>query len=120
MKLLLLLIWSVCLRTEAVLRLRSPGIVCHRQQQLRLRQIDDSLHVIVFTLPDGRYGYDIYQNKRLRIHQPQIPCIQGNRGFASRQDAQKLAGLVIKKIQAGQALPSVTMKELRALRVVTE
>lgn len=80
----------------------------------------DSIRFVVFPGKDGRYGYDIYRNNQLFIHQPYIPCMQGNRGFRSPGDAKKIALLVVKKIKAGQMLPSVTMKELQALHLATD
>src|SRR3954454_3597377 len=39
---------------------------------------------------DKGYGYDIYVEKRLFIHQATIPAIPGNGGFATKDAAEKV------------------------------
>jgi hypothetical protein len=61
------------------------------------------------------YGYDISINNKLLIHQPNIPGMEGNKGFEKKSDAEKVARLVIKKIQKGIMPPTVEKKELDSL-----
>lgn len=71
------------------------------------------------TTPGG-YGYNlavINGKDTFRIHQPTIPAIQGNRGFATRDDAGKVAALVAGKIKAGNSFPTIDIKELDSLGV---
>jgi len=63
------------------------------------------------------YGYDISINNKLLIHQPNIPGMEGNKGFEKKSDAEKVARLVIKKIQKGIMPPTVEKKELDSLRI---
>lgn len=74
----------------------------------------------LFTAINQTWGYDIYVNRVLFIHQPTIPCYAGRNGFASRKDALAVAELVITKIRKGQVPPTVTKAELKALGIKTD
>lgn len=63
------------------------------------------------------FGYDIYVNKALYIHQPVIPGVPGNHGFKTRAEAKKVALLVISKIKKGINPPAVTVSELKKLGI---
>jgi len=64
------------------------------------------------------WGYDIYMEKRLFIHQPSTPGLPGNEGFKTKSDAEKVARLVIDKIKKGEMPPSVTIEEMKKLKVL--
>lgn len=72
----------------------------------------------ISTAADHSFGYDIYQDGRLLVHQPVIPCVSGTRGFTKKTDAQKTALLVIQKIRRGIMPPTVSKNELQAIGVV--
>jgi hypothetical protein len=61
--------------------------------------------------------YDIYKEGKMLIHQINIPGLPGNDGFQSKSDAEKVARLVIKKIKNGEMPPTVTLDELKNLKV---
>ena len=63
------------------------------------------------------FGYDILDYNRPMIHQPSVPGIPGNKGFATKEDAAKVAKLVIKKINKNIMPPSVTLQELTTLKI---
>lgn len=63
------------------------------------------------------YGYDIYIDGKLYVHQPHIPAVAGSRGFTSEMDAKKTADYVAYKIQHNIMPPSVTVEELDSLDV---
>lgn len=65
----------------------------------------------------GTWGYDIYAGKKLLIHQPNVPGRAGNAGFALQEDAAKVAGLVVAKMQQGVMPPSVNEAELSKLNI---
>ncbi|NVO19777.1 MAG: DUF4907 domain-containing protein [Bacteroidetes bacterium] len=50
----------------------------------------------VFPTENNSWGYDIYIGKRLVIHQPIVPGMQGNNGFPDKTAAGKAARLAIK------------------------
>ncbi len=71
-------------------------------------------------IPGGNagYGYDIYKGKVLVIHQPSVPALPGNDGFATKAAAEKVAGKVVEKMQKGESLPTLTIEELKQLGVI--
>lgn len=52
------------------------------------------------------------------VYQPHIPGISGNEGFKSKEDAEKVAKLVVSKIRRNIIPPTVTLEELKALKVI--
>ena len=70
------------------------------------------------TFMVGKYwGYDIYKDNQLLVHQPNIPAIEGNRGFSSEQKAISVANLAIKKLRNGIMPPTISIEELDSLKV---
>ena len=63
------------------------------------------------------YGYEIRANNRLLINQPTIPGMPGIKGFENKSDAEKVARLVIKKLQKGILPPIVTKKDLDSMKI---
>ncbi|MEO5946397.1 MAG: DUF4907 domain-containing protein [Chitinophagaceae bacterium] len=68
--------------------------------------------------PIKGFGYDIYSNDALYIHQPSIPAVGGNNGFSTEAKAKKVAGFVVYKIEHNIMPPSVTPGELDSLGVL--
>jgi hypothetical protein len=64
------------------------------------------------------WGYNIYLNNKLMIHQPTIPGLPGNEGFKTKEVATKVAGLVIEKMKRGEMPPTVTKEELNKLNAL--
>ena len=67
---------------------------------------------------DGSYGYDIYMDGKKLIHQPHIPGIAGTTGFRKKEDSQRVAELVIRKLKNKEMPPAITEQELRQLKVI--
>ncbi|MDX2190332.1 MAG: DUF4907 domain-containing protein [Bacteroidota bacterium] len=58
------------------------------------------------------WAYDIRVNGKLYIRQTHLPAVQGVVSFNTKEDAEKLADLVVDKyIKTGQ-LPAITKQEL--------
>ena len=74
-------------------------------------------YVIILSV-ENTWGYDIYIEKQVIIHQPNLPGLPGNMGFKSKTDAKKVAKLVIEKIRKGEMPPSVSVAELKELKVL--
>lgn len=72
----------------------------------------------IIDAPGKTYGYDIYNDDKLLIHQSGIPAMPGNKGFATKKDAGKVAVLVIEKLKNGIMPPTVTKEELQKLMVI--
>ena len=67
---------------------------------------------------DGKYGYDIYIEQKLFIHQPAIPAMPGNSGFTTKDAAEKVAKKVVEKMQKGESLPTISIDEMKRLGVL--
>lgn len=75
-------------------------------------------HYKVISSVNHTWGYDIYRNNKVIIHQPCIPGIAGNQGFKKKSDAKKVAKLVIEKLNQGMMPPTITILELQNLKVL--
>lgn len=64
------------------------------------------------------WGYDIFVEGKRFIHQPSKPGMPGNRGFATREKAKKVADLIIEKIKKGQMPPGVSVEEMKNLNAL--
>ncbi|MEO1051316.1 MAG: DUF4907 domain-containing protein [Bacteroidota bacterium] len=65
------------------------------------------------------WGYEIRVRGKTLIYQDFIPAIQGEQGFASREDALKTGEYVIYKLKKGLN-PGLNHKELDSLKIFTE
>lgn len=64
------------------------------------------------------FGYDILLYEKPLVHQPNIPGLPGNDGFATRERAQKVAEFVVKKIRNNEMPPTVTIVDLNNMSVL--
>lgn len=65
-------------------------------------------------------GYDIYNGDKRMIHQVNIPGEPGNDGFVNREEAAKVAQLVITKLQSASGFPTITREELDSLGITLQ
>jgi hypothetical protein len=95
-------------------RVQSPGI------QVPGREENKKINCKYTLIPsvNKTWGYDIYLQKRLFIHQPNIPGLPGNDGFKTKTDTKKVARLVIDKIKKSEMPPSVTVEEMKKIKVL--
>lgn len=105
---LLMLLWSV------------PGLgqSGHAHRHASYRKSAPALNVRIIAAESGTWGYDIYSDNRLYIHQPSIPGLSGNKGFATRAQAKKAANIVCQKIRKGITPPTVSIEELRKAHLI--
>ena len=64
------------------------------------------------------FGYDIYVDNALKVHQPHIPAVSGNKGFTSEEKAKRAGEFVGNKFRNNIMPPSVSPKELDSLGVL--
>lgn len=64
------------------------------------------------------FGYDILLYEKPLVHQPNIPGLPGNEGFATKERAQKVAEFVVKKIRNNEMPPTVTIEDLNKMGVL--
>ena len=83
---------------------RSPAI-----SKLTYKIIEASKHT---------YGYDVFADGRLLIHQTGIPALPGNDGFKTKEDATKIALVVMQKVQKGEMPPTISIAEMKRLNVI--
>jgi hypothetical protein len=76
---------------------------------------DAVLTSTIIDAPNGTFGYDIFSNGKLFLHQTNLPGQPGNSGCKTKADAEKLAAFVIGKIKKGEMPPTVTTEELKTL-----
>ena len=72
----------------------------------------------IFPSANNTWGYDIYRNKKLTIHQPIVPSVERNGGFKTSHDVQRVAELVIDKLKKGEMPPTITLEEMKKLNVL--
>lgn len=72
----------------------------------------------IIDAPQHTYGYDVYAAGKLLVHQAGVPAMPGNKGFATKKDADKVAALVIEKLKKGVMPPTITKEELQKLKVI--
>ena len=75
-------------------------------------------HFQVFKQANNSFGYDVYSGPKKMIHQETIPGQPGNTGFTTAAAANKVAGLVVSKLQQNIFPPTVSTEELRQLHVL--
>ena len=72
----------------------------------------------VIDVPDHTYGYDVFADGRLMIHQTSVPALPGNEGFKTKDDATKVALLVIEKLRKGEMPPTISIDEMKQLNAI--
>ena len=63
------------------------------------------------------FGYDILSDGKRIIHQPSRPGLPGNGGFKKKEQAEKVAKLVIYKLSHNIMPPTIERKELDSLKI---
>ncbi len=71
----------------------------------------------VIKAANQTFGYDVYADGNLYLHQTSIPGISGTNGFADTASAGRVARLAINKIKMGEIPPTITQQELKQLKV---
>ncbi|MCE5211683.1 MAG: DUF4907 domain-containing protein [Deltaproteobacteria bacterium] len=66
------------------------------------------------------FGYDILIQGKPFIHQPNIPALPGNEGFATGKRARKVAEFVVRKIRKNEMPPAVTVEDLNKMGVLNQ
>lgn len=72
----------------------------------------------IIDAPNNTYCYDVFADGRLMIHQTSIPGLPGNEGFKTKEDAAKVADRAIEKIRKGEMPPTVSIEEMKELKVI--
>ncbi|UCG28256.1 MAG: DUF4907 domain-containing protein [Bacteroidales bacterium] len=75
-----------------------------------------SMEITTFQVGEG-WGYDIFIDGKVYIHQPMIPAVQGISEFETEAKARKTAEFVVDKIKRNIIPPTVSYKELDSLGI---
>jgi hypothetical protein len=70
----------------------------------------------MITNPDGTFGYAI-DIDGMKINQPNVPGLAGNKGFATTAQAKLVAKAVLYKLEKGISPPTIEKDELQRLGV---
>ena len=65
------------------------------------------------------WGYNIYTDGKVYIHQDIVPAIPTRMGFRSKEDAMAVGKKVYDRLVAGQ-MPMVTAKEVQDMGIIPE
>ena len=66
---------------------------------------------------DKGWGYSIIIDNKVFIRQDIIPAVEGNQGFATKEDATKVAELVLNKLK-NKEKPIVKKEDLKQLGII--
>lgn len=66
------------------------------------------------------FGYDVFVGSKRMIHQTTIPGEAGINGFVSAAEAERVARLVITKLESGSGFPTVSRNELDSLKITLQ
>jgi hypothetical protein len=69
----------------------------------------------IIPAPNNTWCYDIFKDGSMCIHQNSIPGVAGINGFTTKEKAEKVAQLVVTKIQKGEMPPTVSQEEMKAV-----
>lgn len=69
----------------------------------------------LIAAPENTFGYDVFKDQTLFIHQPHIPGMPGVKGFAREEQAKKAAELMIEKMNKGIVPPTLSEDEINTI-----
>lgn len=72
----------------------------------------------VIPASKNTWGYEITKNNKTIIKQLNIPAVPGTLGFKTKEDAAKVARLVVSKLKVKEDLPTISIQELKDLKVI--
>jgi len=112
----LLLTLSSCNSSTSIVNSSSDTSVVIHDSLPKEKTISSRVFMIDSSDISKGFAYHIEAGD-FRIDQTTIPAIQGNQTFKSAEDAQKVADIMIRKIQH-DSIPSVTPEELQRLGII--
>jgi hypothetical protein len=89
-----------------------------RHSAAKLPDAHSTLTYQIIDAPGHTYGYNVFGDGRLMIHQTSVPGLPGNEGFKTKDDATTVALLGIEKIRKGDMPPTISTNEMKTLHVI--
>lgn len=74
------------------------------------------LKLVKLSASGNEWGYDIYVDHKRFIRQDRVPAVDGFHTFVSKEEARKVAKIVIEKIKQGK-VPMVSQGEINSLNI---
>ena len=105
MSVIILFVLNIC-SAENPISLRDPG-----------KRFGGDTTCDIISSARNSFGYEIQIQNKVVIRQLSIPGVSGNKGFDKKEDAEKVAALVIIKMRRGLMPPTIEKKELDSLEV---
>jgi len=113
--------------TEATKNIANPQMISDSVVQELKKQKEDlakkmskaQITYFIIKAPDNKFGYSIFIDGQMYIEQKSIPAIEGNKGFDTKEDAEKIAKLAIEKIKQGEMPPTISVDELKGEGVIS-
>jgi hypothetical protein len=65
------------------------------------------------------WGYNIFTDGKVYIHQDIVPALPGTRGFRTKEDAMAVGTKVYERLKAGQ-VPMVTAQEVHQMGITPQ
>jgi Domain of unknown function (DUF4907) len=63
-----------------------------------------------FQNPDSSWGYTVFVNSKPYLHYSRIPLVKGGSGYPTREDADMVAGIIVRMIQNGNMSPKLNKR----------
>ncbi|REG87417.1 DUF4907 domain-containing protein [Winogradskyella sediminis] len=73
--------------------------------------VNESPFALHITKQDSTWIYEVYNKESLFIRQVYIPAVKGKQGFKTKEDAEKIGNLVIRKLSENK-MPVISMTDL--------
>ena len=89
-----------------------------QKKQLAEEMAKAQIEYFIINVPENQFGYYIMIDGKMYIEQKNIPAVQSNNGFATKEDAEKIAKLAIEKIRQGEMPPTISVDELMEQGVI--
>lgn len=82
------------------------------------KSVDPEFTIFPIQVDGLGWGYQILKDGKLLIDQQNIPAVQGNKYFVSKEDAEKTANFILEKIKKGFFPPTLSVEELDSLNII--
>lgn len=93
-------------------------ISCHATADKKNEAYKEQMFVKVVPFQtDKGWGYNIFADDKLYIHQALIPGISGSYSFTSREDALQVGKLTVQKMAIRKAMPYISRSDLQQLHI---
>jgi hypothetical protein len=90
----------------------------NKAQQIVAEVNPDYVRFSPFQNPDLTWGYTVFVNSRPYMRIIRMPFKKSDSGFRSREDAEIIAGLMVKMIKSGDLNPKFDEKLLDSLELI--